>query len=69
MAQKVKDLGVATAVVLVFSLARKIPHAIGAAKKRKKKKKKIFCSSTNEMHHDGHIYHKISFQKETKKKY
>ena len=39
MAQKVKDLGVATAVVLVFSLARKIPHATGAAKKRRKRKK------------------------------
>ena len=44
MAQRVKDLALATAsakveaVAWIQSLAREFPHALGVAKKRKKKK-------------------------------
>ena len=40
VAQQVKDLGFVTAVVLVWSLAQELLHAVGLAKEEKKKKKK-----------------------------
>ena len=38
MAQRVKDLGVVTAVAQVPALALELAHAAGVAKKKKKKK-------------------------------